>query len=80
VTTKFFPYDGKDLKINADVLPDGSITVEILDENANPIAISKTITKSAQYKKLNWSDEIGDSPIQLRFKLNRAKLYSISFE
>ena len=80
VTTKSFTYDGKDIKINADVFPDGSISVEILDEDENRISISKTITKSVQYKKIKWSNKIGDSLIQLRFKLNRAKLYSISFE
>jgi len=80
VTTKLFPYDGNDITINADVFPEGSIIVEILDEYEKPIAISNTITKSVQYRKIKLNGKVGVSQIQLRFKLNKVKLYSFSFE
>lgn len=80
VTTKPFPYEGQHISINADVFPDGSINVEILDAAKNQIAISKPITISVQYDKIKWNDKIDVSLIQLRFTINKAKLYSFGFE
>ncbi len=80
VTTKLLPYDGNDIKINADVFPDGLISAEILDIDGNTIAISKNITRSVQYKKIKLNRKVEDSLIHLRFKLNKAKLYSLSIE
>jgi hypothetical protein len=80
ITTRLLPYTGNGIKINADVLPDGSIDVEILDEDIKKIASSETVTKSVQYKNIILNRKVKDSLIQLRFKLNKAKLYSFSID
>jgi len=80
ITTTPIPYSGKDIFINGDVAEGGSIQVAILDKNSNEITQALPISATVTNGQLRLNDIVVTDQIRFRFELNRAKLYSFSFE
>ena len=90
LSTKPFVVQGDKLQINAACENDGSITVEILDENGNVLdGFSKDdadiFTGDAIRHLVTWKSrcdmsDLEGKVVRLRFSMNRCKLYSFGFD
>lgn len=78
ITTKPLPFDGRDIQISSDVLPGGSVRVEVLDVKGGVLSRSTPIKETVTDESLKWEGDSswGESEIRLRLVLDRAKVYS----
>jgi len=82
ITTKPVTCQGEWLCITADVQNEGSVSVSMIDDQDNEIAVSNPISQTVTDGKVKWSCNRKLSfgkDTRLRFLLNKAKLYSFSF-
>ncbi len=78
ITTVPIDYAGQTIQITADVEKGGAIEVIVLDGEGKQISLAEvnsTVTDSPLQLNMN----IKEDKIQLKFELNKAKLYSFSF-
>lgn len=84
IVTKPMTFDGKSLWVNADAR-DGSLAVEILDEQRNPLpgyerANCEPIANDATAIAVQWRgvdlSRLAGRTVRLKFYLNKARLYS----
>jgi len=80
ITTASTPYSGQAIRVTADVSNGGSIKAWVVDGAGKELAAAKPITKRVTDMRLELSDKIEKSRIQLKFELNNAKLYSFSYK
>ena len=67
--------------ISADVQPQGSVNVGILDENGNKVMESQTVTKSCTDLEIVLTQSIelsNTNKLRIQFTLNQSKIYSYS--
>ena len=79
ITTTGIPYAGQDIRITADVSDGGSVEVSVVDEQGRDVVSAKNVAKTVTDGRLTWNKKIKTDTIRLRFKIERAKLYSFSF-
>jgi len=89
VITKPFIFDGSELEINYSTSAAGSVKVEILDEEEQPISgysfpetqeiIGNEIARIVSWQKQKDVSELAGRPIRLKFYLKDADLYSFKF-
>lgn len=85
ITTKTLTFTGKTLRVNTKLEKGGSLKVEILDENNQPINDSKLIENDQFSYLVKWEKDVdltalSGKPIKLRFHLKRGDIYSYWFE
>ena len=67
--------------ISADVQPQGSVNVGILDENGNKVMESQTVTKSCTDLEITLKESVelsNTNKLRIQFILNHSKIYSFS--
>ena len=79
VTTKPIPYDGRPIRITADVNPGGTLKVSAIDADGKTTTAAKPITKTVTDQPLDITTESDAGTIRLKFELDAAKVYSFSF-
>jgi hypothetical protein len=79
ITTTGISYAGQDIRITADVSDGGSVEVSVVDEQGRDIVSAGTVAKTVTDGRLTWNKRMKADTIRLRFKIDRAKLYSFSF-
>lgn len=79
ITTTVLPYPGNGIAVTADIEEGGSLNVSALDKDGNEIAAAATFMQTVTDRQLWFNTEIASKDIQLRFELNKAKLYSFKF-
>jgi hypothetical protein len=88
--TRPLAYDGKELLVNFQTEPGGSMRVGLLDEKGEPITQfnvveCQSLTGDATAQKVKWvggsdfSKRVGGKPVRLMFELNKAKLWGFRF-
>ena len=75
-TTAAFPYTGQLILITADVSNGGSIAVTVLDKSGKEISAAKTVVTTVTDAPLKWNATVENQHIRLKFKLDRAIIYS----
>ncbi|MCM2374161.1 hypothetical protein [Aporhodopirellula aestuarii] len=85
LTTKPVRFRGKRLFVNVDC-PDGSLRVEVLDENSRPLekfsaARCSALTVDSTLSEVTWKgvndlSSLTGTPVRFRFHLNNGRLYS----
>jgi len=82
LTTKPLRFEGKDLRVNFQTQPGGSVTVTALDERGR---LAKGLPRralkgGAVSQPLDWDlDPLKGQALRLRFELNKARLWSFRF-
>ena len=82
ITTKPVTCQGERLCITADIQNKGSLSVSMIDDQDNEIAVSKPFSQTVTDGKVEWTRNTklsSGKDTRLRFLLNKAKLYSFSF-
>ena len=79
ITTTAIPYAGQEIRITADVEDGGSIKVSIVDDKGKEVVTTGTVSKTVTDGRLKWSKKSSPDKIRLKFKINKAKLYSFSY-
>jgi hypothetical protein len=87
LTTVPVRFSGQHLEINANVMPGGQITVELLDMGLHPLANWPASTPVAgdslrhvvQFGKQTDLSQLAGQPVVLRFHLQNAELYAFAF-
>ncbi|MBB5788387.1 hypothetical protein [Jiangella mangrovi] len=89
VTTRPLVFDGRELSVNADLAPGGTLQVEILDADGEPIpgftlAESRKVMGDRTDHRIRWAgahdlSALAGTPIRLRFHLDDGDLYSYRF-
>ena len=79
ITTTGIPYAGQEIRITADVAEGGSIEVSMVDDQGKSVALAEDVSKTVTDGRLRWNKTLKADTIRLRFKIDRAKLYSFSF-
>lgn len=69
------------LRVSADVVDGGEITVRVLDSDANVVATSEPVTRSVTDADVRWQDsdnldKIGNKPARLQFSIQDATVFS----
>ena len=81
ILTKPVTCPGEKLCVTADIQNNGSINISIVDDRGNEIAVSRPFSQTVTDGQVRWTRNpqlSSDKAIRLRFRLNRAKLYSFS--
>ncbi|MDG4826466.1 hypothetical protein O7635_31840 [Asanoa sp. WMMD1127] len=81
LTTKPLVTDGKALRVNADVRPKGSLTVEVLDAAGQPLLTSLPVKGDHLDTQVRWTGgrslaDLAGQPVKLRFTLVDTDLYA----
>lgn len=84
LTTKSFTYDGSNLSLNANVAKGGRVVVEMLTKSG-PVWVSDPVTGDSLDHRVTWPaispiQKYAGKPVQLRFHLKDASLYSFQFQ
>lgn len=81
--TDAFPLPGRTLRVNIDA-PKGSLTVEVLGQNEEALAVSGPVSGDLTDGVVKWRegglDGKGGTRVQLRLRLRDAQVYSYWFE
>ena len=85
LTTKPVLFSGNRLFVNIDC-PEGSLRVEVLDENSQPLegfsaARCRALTADSTFSEVTWEgasdlSSLAGTPVRFRFHLNDGQLYS----
>ena len=79
ITTTAVGYAGQEIRITADVFDGGSVEVSVVDEQGRDIVSAGTVSNTVTDGRLTWNKTMKVDTIRLRFKIERAKLYSFRF-
>jgi hypothetical protein len=84
ITTAPLSLTGGTLRITADTGQEGSVNVRVLDERNEILAESEPLNGTMSDAEISWPDgfsfdDLGDIPIQIRFEIQAATVYSFSF-
>jgi hypothetical protein len=79
VITSAVPYSGQNINITADVGPNGSVKVNVLDRKNNIVAKAEPVSKTVSDGRLNFDNKIDSEEIRFRFEFSNVKLYSFRF-
>ncbi|MEQ9409047.1 MAG: hypothetical protein RIK87_15025 [Fuerstiella sp.] len=82
VITKLLTGTKNRLLLNYLVRSGGTITVDVLNSQGNVVGRSKPLTGDAIDQEVVWEQkpELGQKPVQLRFTLKNADVYSLRFQ
>lgn len=78
ITTQTVPYDGKKIRVSADVEKGGSMKVTVMDANGKKLKVF-TVKETVTDKVLKSFTKIKSDKIALKCELNKAKAYSFSY-
>lgn len=79
VTTKAVPYNGQNIRINADVGKGGFVKVYVLNTKNQLLAESRNISETVSDKALELNGNIHGDHVKLKFEFSDATLYSFTF-
>ncbi|MDE0041368.1 MAG: hypothetical protein OXT74_04995, partial [Candidatus Poribacteria bacterium] len=80
ITTELLNFDGETLSVTADVHDGGSVEVEVVGAENEPLAASQPITDTVTESRVAWGTDGGSVGLsgqhtRIRFRLYKAKLY-----
>jgi hypothetical protein len=82
VTTRLLSGSGDHLVLNYVVQPEGSLTVDALNDAGDVIGKSKPLSGDFVQAQVEWEQQpdLSKGPVRLRFRIKNADVYSLRFE